>query len=104
MSKSRRFMLMNAVFLFGGALSAYADNETASGGVSQDTQITEAVEQAIAQHPDLNPPNQIYVDTRDHVVYLSGLVDNTLVTQNAEQVARQVSGVVRVVNTITVDK
>jgi osmotically-inducible protein OsmY len=69
-----------------------------------DTQITEAVEQAIAQHPDLKAPNQIYVDTRDHVVYLSGVVDNSLVTEHAEQIARQVPGVVRVVNTIAVDK
>jgi len=104
MSKSKRFMLMNAVFLFGGALSAYADNETSSPGVLQDTQITEAVKQAIAQHPDLNAPNTIYVDTRDHVVYLSGLVDNSEATENAEQLARQVAGVVRVVNTIAIDK
>jgi osmotically-inducible protein OsmY len=104
MSKSKCFMLTSVVFLFGGALSAYADNETSSVGVSQDTQITEAVKQAIAQHSDLKAPNQIYVDTRDHVVYLSGVVENSLATENAEQVARQVAGVVRVVNTIAVDK
>ena len=72
------FMLTSTVVLFGRALSAYADNETSSVGVLMDTQITEAVEQAIAQHPDLKAPNQIYVDTRDHVVYLSGVVDNSL--------------------------
>ena len=104
MEKSKRFVLTSAVFLFGGALSAFADNDTSSVGVSPDTQITEAVEQAIAQHPDLNAPNQIYVDTRDQVVYLSGIVDNSLSTENAVQVARQVPGVVRVVNKISIDK
>jgi osmotically-inducible protein OsmY len=97
-------MLTSTVVLFGRALSAYADNETSSVGVLMDTQITEAVEKAIAQHPDLKAPNQIYVDTRGHVVYLSGVVDNSLVTENAEQIARQVPGVVRVVNTIAVDQ
>jgi osmotically-inducible protein OsmY len=97
-------MLMNAVLLFGGALSAYADNKTSSLGDLEDTQITEAVEQAFAQIPGLNAPNTIYVDTRDHVVYLSGLVEDSLATENAEQMARQVAGVVRVVNTIAVDK
>jgi osmotically-inducible protein OsmY len=104
MSKSKCFMLVSAVFLLGGALSAYADDDKSSVGASQDTQITQAVAQAIAQHPDLTAPNQIYVDTRDQVVYLSGVVDNSLATANAEQVARQVPGVMRVVNTISVDK
>jgi len=104
MRKSKSFMLMNTVFLLGGALSAYADNETSSPGGLQDAQITEAVKQAIALHADLDAPNTIYVDTRDHVVYLSGLVDSSVATDNAEQVARQVAGVIRVVNTIAVDK
>jgi hypothetical protein len=99
MNNSKRFMLTSIVFLFGSTLSAYADT-----GTSQDSRITEAIKQAIAQLPDLKAPNQIYVDTRDHVVYLSGFVDSSLTTENAEQVARQTPGVVRVVNSISVDK
>ena len=96
------FMLTSSVLLFFGALSAHAD--TPSMGTSQDSQITHAVEQAIAQHPDLKAPNQIYVDTRDQVVYLSGVVNNSLATNNAEEVALQVPGVLRVVSNIAVDK
>jgi osmotically-inducible protein OsmY len=44
----------------------------------------------IAQHRNLGPPNQICVDTRDHVVYLSGAVTTSWMLYNAEDIARQV--------------
>jgi osmotically-inducible protein OsmY len=69
-----------------------------------DARITAAVKAAIDKHPDLGPPNQISVDTRDHVVYLSGTVDYGLVAQNAVSVARGVRGVNDVVNDVSVDK
>jgi hyperosmotically inducible periplasmic protein len=69
-----------------------------------DARITAAVKAAIDKHPDLGPPNQIYVDTRDRVVYLSGTVDDGLVAQNAVSVARGVRGVSDVVNNVSVDK
>ena len=105
MTRSRYFMLTSTVLLFlGGALSASADDQASPVRVSSDETITAAIEQAIGQHPDLGGPNQIYVTTRNHVVYLSGIVDNGLVTENAEEIARQVPDVVRVVNTISIDK
>jgi len=105
MTRSRYFMLTSTVLLFlGGAFSASADDQASPVRVSSDETITAAIEQAIGQHPDLGGPNQIYVTTRNHVVYLSGIVDNGLVTENAEQTARQVPGVVRVVNTMSIDK
>jgi osmotically-inducible protein OsmY len=104
MIKSKLYMLASAVLLLAGSLSAYADDQSSAADVSQDAMVTAAVEQAIAQHPDLGAPNQIYVGTRNHVVYLSGIVDYGLVTEDAEQVARQVPGVVRVVNSISIDK
>jgi osmotically-inducible protein OsmY len=70
----------------------------------EDAKITANVDELLARHPDLGPPNMIYVSTRDHVVYLSGLVDTGLVTENAEAIARQAPGVARVESTVSVDK
>jgi osmotically-inducible protein OsmY len=71
---------------------------------AQDESITAAVQSAIANHRDLGSPNQIDVATRDHVVYLSGIVDSGLVRDNAKDVARQVDGVTRVVSNISVSR
>ena len=46
----------------------------------------------------------INVDTHDGVVYLSGVVDDGLVTDTAITVARNVPGVKRVESTVSVDK
>jgi hypothetical protein len=51
-----------------GILSACAVDRHSS---PDDAAITARVKEALAQHPDLAPPNQIYVDTRDGVVYLT---------------------------------
>jgi len=48
----------------------------------------------------LQPPNLIQVQTLDHVVYLSGLVDTDFQQQMAQSVALQAPGVSRVVNSI----
>jgi hyperosmotically inducible periplasmic protein len=69
-----------------------------------DAQITAQVKAAISMHSDLGPPNQIYVDTREHVVYLTGTVADSLVGSNAVSVARGVAGVDSVVNNTSVDK
>lgn len=69
-----------------------------------DLRITYEVMQSFAQHSDLGPPNRIYVNTRDHVVYLMGTVTNSLTADNAKDVARQVSGVTNVVSTISTSK
>ena len=80
MTRSRYFMLTSTVLLFlGGALSASADDQASPIRVSSDETITAALEQAIGQHPDLGGTNQIHVTTRNHVVYLSGIVGPELV-------------------------
>lgn len=99
MTKSK--CVTGVVLLLGGMLSACAVERNSS---LEDARLTADVTQAIAQHPDLGPPNQIYVQSRDHVVYLSGLVDNGLTTADAADVARQVPGVSRVDSTVSVDK
>ena len=84
--------------LFGCAI----DGPAATGARQEDASIAANVKAVIDQHPDLGPPNLIYVDVRDHVVYLSGLVNTELTIGNAEALARQVPGVARVVDTIGV--
>jgi osmotically-inducible protein OsmY len=103
MTPSRAF-LANAVLLVSAALSACVANRDPGASARSDAKITADVQSAIAQHPDLGPPNQIYVATHDGVVYLSGLVDNGLTRQTAQDLARQVPGVSRVQCDLTVDK
>jgi osmotically-inducible protein OsmY len=52
------------------------------------------------QHPALEPPNLLEVQTLNHVVYLTGLVDTDLERQMAESVALEAKGVAKVVNSI----
>jgi osmotically-inducible protein OsmY len=65
-----------------------------------DAKITADVETRLREDPATAPPNLIYAQTSDHVVYLSGLVDTRSEKQEAEADARQIAGVTNVVNTI----
>jgi hypothetical protein len=87
--------------LMTGALAGCASYPTCgSGGCTPDAKLTANVETAFAQHPELQPQDSIVVQTEDHVVYLSGVVDADLEVQDAESVAREVPGVTGVVNTL----
>jgi len=70
-------------------------------GCPGDAEITAQVEALFKQHTELTP-NAIGVQSLDHVVYLTGLVDTGLERNIAETVAQQAPGVKRVVNSITV--
>jgi osmotically-inducible protein OsmY len=70
------------------------------GGCADDQRITRDVQALFHQHPALEPPNLIEVQTLDHVVYLNGLVDTDLERQMAESVAAGAKGVRRVINSI----
>jgi osmotically-inducible protein OsmY len=85
------------------ALSAYAA-EDAIVYANNDARITAEVRGAIAQHPDLGAPNQIYVATHHEVVYLSGIAVTGLMADNAQDVARHVPGVARVISNIGVEQ
>ena len=85
--------------LFGCAL----ERGSGSGTEQEDSKIAADVQASLSQHPDLGPPNLIYVDVRDHVVYLSGLVNTELTIANAEALARQAPEVTRVVSLIGVE-
>jgi osmotically-inducible protein OsmY len=69
-------------------------------GCPGDADTTARVNALFDQHPVLEPPNLLHVQTLDHVVYLTGLVDTDLERQIAESVALEASGVTKVVNSI----
>jgi osmotically-inducible protein OsmY len=103
--ETTRFRVVSLVIamvqlLFGCSL----ERPATSGAGREDATLTADVKAVIAQHPDLGPPNLIYVDTRDRVVYLSGSVNTELTRTDAEALARQAPGVTRVVTTIAVDE
>ena len=75
-----------------------------SGERMTDEKITANVQAMIDQHPDVGPPDSVRVETRDHVVYLSGLVSTGLMKRTAEDLAQGSRGVTRVVNDIAVTK
>jgi osmotically-inducible protein OsmY len=70
--------------------------------VPSDAEITSAVQKTLNQHPDLGPPTTLYVQTLDHVVYLSGIADTGLQREIAASLAMQTKGVARVVDNISV--
>jgi len=105
MSQWKFWSVMGSALILGGAFSSGAVARNSSNiGAPDDVEITAAVQGAIAQHRGLGAPNQIYVDTRDHVVYLSGTVYNFLLGDDATETARSVPGVNRVVSTIWVEE
>lgn len=70
-------------------------------GCPGDAQISARVRALIAQYPALEPPNQVYVQTSDAVVFLTGQVATETQRTLATDVARSAEGVHRVVNNIS---
>jgi hypothetical protein len=69
-----------------------------------DKKITADVEARFKQHPELEAPDQIDVQTINRVVYLNGTVSAGLQRDYAESVASRAPGVTKVVNSISVTK
>jgi osmotically-inducible protein OsmY len=76
----------------------------ASGACSGDAAITNKVQTRLDRHPELGAPHSIEVQTIDRVVYLNGLVNDGLERGIAESLASQTPGVLKVVNSIAVQK
>jgi hypothetical protein len=96
-------MLVMAGALFG--CSAYRTYEMCGdSGCPGDAKITTSIKETFAQHPELGGPDQVYVQTLNHVVYLTGIVDSGLQRETAESLARDAAGVTRVVNNISVSR
>jgi osmotically-inducible protein OsmY len=72
-------------------------------GCSGDADLTAKVQNQFERYAALQPPNLIRVQTYDRVVYLSGIVNTTLPRDLAASVAGRVSGVRKVVDSITLD-
>lgn len=87
------------VLLAGGAWA-----ETTTGKSDQpmtDTMITTKVKAELTKD-DTTKARHISVKTKEGVVHLSGMVDNSTEKQKAEEDARNVKGVVDVANELTV--
>ena len=63
-------------------------------------EITAEVQRLFQKHSELEPPNLLQVQTLDHVVYLTGVVDTDLQRLMAESVAGEAPGVTKVINSI----
>ncbi len=70
------------------------------GGCAGDKEITAAVQALFTQHPALEEPNELHIQTLNHVVYLTGIVNSPREQQLATLVARQAPGASGVVNSI----
>ncbi len=104
----RRVASLNLLFLLlavtlsavEGCAAIAAYRKCGGAGCPGDAAITADVRRLFQQHPSLQPPNQVDVQTIDHVVYLYGLVDTDMERQLAGSVAREAAGVSKVVNTV----
>jgi osmotically-inducible protein OsmY len=101
MFPSRNFRALASAVILTGSLCACAVYEKCGlTGCPGDARITADIEARFSQYPALQPPNLIYVQTLDHVVYLTGQVNTDPERALAKEVAVQVPGVARVVNSI----
>jgi osmotically-inducible protein OsmY len=97
-----------SVMMFGvsAALSAcalvHSYQKCGFEGCTGDAEVTAQVQAAFRQHPALEEPNGVDVQTVDNVVYLYGLVNTEVNRADAQEVAKSVPGVTRVVNSIAV--
>jgi osmotically-inducible protein OsmY len=101
MSGSRPFhAAVSAVILAGSLCGCAVYRKCGFGGCPGDANITADVRALFNQYPALEPPNLVYVQTLDHVVYLTGQVNTDTERVLAKSVALQVAGVTQVVNSI----
>lgn len=90
---------LSASSLFAGCA---VERKCGLGGCPGDAQITAKVESLFNHHPEVG--TEVSVQTLDHVVYLSGYVSAGEMRATAEDLARTVPGVSRVVDTIAVTR
>jgi osmotically-inducible protein OsmY len=69
-------------------------------GCPGDAKITAEVQTLFDQHPALEAPNELHIQTLDKVVYLTGMVNSPREQVLATLVAREAPGVSGVVNSI----
>jgi|HubBroStandDraft_2_1064218.scaffolds.fasta_scaffold06165_4 osmotically-inducible protein OsmY len=105
MNLHTRFYSTLLLFSLSSALGACSSlGKCANGACSGDAAITMNVQTLLNQHAELGAPHSIDVQTIDRIVYLNGFVSEGLEREIAESVALQTPGVVKVVNSIAVQK
>lgn len=72
-------------------------------GCPGDADLSAKVQTQFDRYAALQPPNMIRIQTFDQVVYLTGIVNTTIVRELAGSVAADVPGVRRVVDSISLD-
>jgi osmotically-inducible protein OsmY len=101
MSWSRGFSAVISAGILAGSLCGCAVyRKCGFTGCAGDAKITADVKALLDRYPELEPPNIVYVQTLDHVVYLTGQVNTDPERILAKSVALQVAGVTRVINSI----
>ncbi len=95
-----RALFMSVLVLPAALVGCTTLDKCGFGGCPGDAAITANVRGLFEQHPALEPPNLLRVQTMNGVVYLYGLVDTDLERQLAESVAHEAPGVAKVVNSI----
>ncbi len=96
----KSFVLACGFFVANALAGCAAYEKCGFQGCPGDAKLNAEVQALIGQHPALQPPNLVYVQTLDHVVYLSGMVDTGTERFLAQSVALAAPGVRRVVNNI----
>ena len=91
---------MSAGILTGSLCGCAVYRKCGWNGCAGDARITADVRARLNQYPELEPPNLIYVQTLDHVVYLTGQVNTDTERMLAKSVALEAAEVNRVVNSI----
>jgi osmotically-inducible protein OsmY len=101
MNDCKRCCTWVLVILLGTLGGCAAYEKCGFGGCPGDADLSAAVESAFKGHDALQPPNLIRVQTLNRTVYLYGLVDTDIQRLMAEDLAKQVPGVTKVVNSIS---
>ncbi len=94
----RRTVLVGVLVAVLSGCAAY--RKCGLSGCPGDSRITAEVTELFHEYPELEPPNLIYVQTLDRVVYLTGQVNTEPERALAKSVALRATGVRRVVNSI----
>ena len=96
-----RIQTLLASSVLAAALASCSSPQTCGQNCSADDQLSLQVLRTINSNPALLA-DLLRVQVSDHVVYLNGSTDTRLEYVEAEEAARSVSGVLRVVNKIEV--
>lgn len=95
-------MKINSRMMGGFWVAAAMGCLTAQADTSQDKAITDQVKSAFTKHPDVG--TEISVMTKDGVVYLKGNTSTALAKTHAEELAKAVPGVQKVVDDVGTQK